>query len=145
MVTSLIESMQWTVVIPLPVIMELDGLSSNVNPQLAEAASSAVTYITTHIRSHSVSLKVQTSKGNYLTNLNVRTEDIDFSESVEKSMDDLILKAAIWQDDHWVDRSNMLKVDSVAVSQTANAVKVVFISLDRNCKCIISLHRGLFF
>ncbi|RXW24170.1 hypothetical protein EST38_g1674 [Candolleomyces aberdarensis] len=133
-VTSLIESMKWTIVIPLPVIMELDGLASNVNPQLAEAASSAVSYIATHIRSHSLSLKVQTSKGNYLTNLNVRTEDVDFSESVEKSMDDLILKAAIWQDDHWVDRSNMLKVESLAASQTSNAVKVVFISLDRNLR-----------
>lgn len=136
MITSLIESMKWTVVVPLPVIMELDGLASNINPQLAEAASSAITYITTHIRSHSLSLKVQTSKGNYLTNLNVRTEDVDFSDSdsTERSMDDLILKAAIWQDDHWVDRSNMLKVESPAPAKTANAVKVVFITLDRNCK-----------
>jgi len=26
-------------------------------------------------------------------------------------MDDLILKAAIWQDEHWVDLSGLLKVE----------------------------------
>ena len=44
-------------------------------------------------------------------------------------MDDLILKAAIWQDDHWVDRSALLKAEPVVVT---NAVKVVLLSLDRN-------------
>ena len=49
--------------------------------------------------------------------------------NVEKNMDDLILKAAIWQDDHWVDRSALLKAESVVVT---DAVKVVLLSLDRN-------------
>jgi protein SMG6 len=49
--------------------------------------------------------------------------------SVEKNTDDLILKAAIWQDDHWVDQSALLKAEPVVV---ANAVKVVLLSLDRN-------------
>ena len=49
--------------------------------------------------------------------------------NVEKNMDDLILKAAIWQDDHWVDRSAMLKAETVVAS---DAVKVVLLSLDRN-------------
>ena len=112
--------------------MELDGLSTNTS-QLGEAAQTAMTYISSHIRSHASSLKVQTSKGNYLTSLSVRTEEVDFDRShasVEKNMDDLILKAAIWQDDHWVDRSAMLKVETVTVS--SNAVKVVLLSLDRN-------------
>lgn len=128
--------MKWTVVVPLPVIMELDGLSSNLTPQLADAAVAAIDYIASHIRSHSASLKVQTSKGNYLSSLNVRTEDVDFnsdSMSSERTMDDLILKAAIWQDDHWQDRSAMLKADPLPPAQAANAVKVVFVSLDRNC------------
>lgn len=46
-------------------------------------------------------------------------------------MDDLILKAAIWQDDHWVDRSALLKGGGVT-RDTSNAVKVVLLSLDRN-------------
>ncbi|KAF6764811.1 hypothetical protein DFP72DRAFT_985932 [Ephemerocybe angulata] len=134
MITSLVESMKWTVVIPLPVVMELDGLASNSDPVLAEAASSAINYISSHIRSHSVSLKVQTSKGNYLSSLTVRTEDIDFSTSNMRSMDDLILKAAIWQDEHWQDRSSMLKVDPLLAAQTDTAVKVVFLTLDRNLR-----------
>jgi len=60
---------------------------------------------------------------------------VDFDRShasVEKNMDDLILKAAIWQDDHWVDRSAILKAETVAVS--SDAVKVVLLSLDRNLR-----------
>lgn len=37
MLSSVIETLRRTVVVPLPVIMELDGLSSNVS-QLGEAA-----------------------------------------------------------------------------------------------------------
>ena len=44
-------------------------------------------------------------------------------------MDDLILRAALWQDEHWVDRSAMLKADSA--KDTAGAAKVVLLSFDR--------------
>jgi protein SMG6 len=132
MVSSLIESLLWTIIIPLLVIMELDGLSANTS-QLGKAADTAMTYISSHIRSHALSLKVQTSKGNYLTSLSVRTEEVNFDSnhaSVEKkNMDDLILKAAIWQDDHWVDRSALFKTEPVVVTDT---VKVVLLSPDRN-------------
>ncbi|KAH7915986.1 hypothetical protein BJ138DRAFT_996574 [Hygrophoropsis aurantiaca] len=133
-VSSIIESMRWTVVLPVPVIMELDGLSSNTSP-LGEAAQEAVAYITSHIRSHSTSLKVQTSKGNYLTSLSIRTERVDLTDedSWDRCMDDLILKAAIWQDEHWVDRSALLK-PSTSPRDVANAVKVVLLSLDRNLR-----------
>jgi hypothetical protein len=131
LVSSLIESLRWTIIIPLPVIMELDGLSANTS-QLGEAAQIAMSYISSHVRSHALSLKVQTSKGNYLTSLSVRTEEVNFDNNhsnVEKNMDDLILKAAIWQDDHWVDRSAILKAETAVVP---DAVKVVLLSLDRN-------------
>ncbi|KAF8841181.1 hypothetical protein BDN67DRAFT_928908 [Paxillus ammoniavirescens] len=134
MIASIVESLRWTAVIPVPVIMELDGLSSNTS-QLGEAAQEAVSYITSHIRSHAASLKVQTSKGNYLTSLNVRTEQVEFSDeqSWDRCMDDLILKAAIWQDEHWIDRSALLK-GGVAMRDTSTAVKVVLLSLDRNLR-----------
>ena len=77
--------------------MELDGLSANTS-QLGEAADTAMTYISTHIRSHALSKKVQTSKGNYLTSLSVRMEEVNSNSNyacVEKDIDDLILKAAI--------------------------------------------------
>ncbi|KAG1756261.1 uncharacterized protein EDB91DRAFT_1091560 [Suillus paluster] len=130
-IASIIESLRWTVVLPVPVIMELDGLSSNPS-KLGEAAQEAVAYITSHIRSHSMSLKVQTSKGNYLTSLSVRIEQVDLTDenSWDRCMDDLILKAAIWQDEHWVDRSMLLK-NAPPVRDDANAVKVVLLSLDR--------------
>lgn len=134
MLASVIESFRWTVIIPVPVIMELDGLSANTS-QLGEAAQAAMTYISSHFKSHSTSLKVQTSKGNYLSSLNIRTEQVDFSDeaSWERNMDDLILRAAIWQDEHWLDRSAMLKADGVTRA-TATAVKVVLLSLDRNLR-----------
>jgi len=48
-------------------------------------------------------------------------------------MDDLILRAAIWQDEHWLDRSAMLK-DGGTTRDTTEAVKVVLLSLDRNLR-----------
>ena len=121
--------------------MELDGLCANTS-QLGETAQEVVNYITSHVRSHATSLKVQTSKGNYLTSLNVRTEQVEFSdkESWDRCMDDLILKAAIWQDDHWIDRSALLKAGA-AVRDTSNAVKVVLLSLDRNRELFFSRFR----
>lgn len=131
MFASMVESHRWTVIVPLPVVMELDGLSSNPSPQLSEAAQAALSYITSNIRTYSMSLKVQTSRGNYLSSLNVRTEQVDFTDgNAERNMDDLILKAAIWQDEHWVDRSALLKDNSATMK---DAVKVVLLTLDRNC------------
>jgi len=133
-IASIVESFRWTVVIPVPVIMELDGLSSNTS-QLGKAAQEAISYITSHVRSHATSLKVQTSKGNYLTSLIVRTEQVEFADadSWDRCMDDLILKAAIWQDEHWIDRSALLK-GGAPVRDTSTAVKVVLLSLDRNLR-----------
>ncbi|TFK55267.1 hypothetical protein OE88DRAFT_1654050 [Heliocybe sulcata] len=133
---SMVESLRWTIVVPLPVIMELDGLSSASDaPELSQVAAAALSYIVSHIRSHSTSLKVLTSKGNYLTTLSVRSEQVDFSnrDSWERNMDDLILRAAIWQDEHWVDRSAMLKVD-IPDQASQDAVKVVVLSFDRNLR-----------
>ena len=45
-------------------------------------------------------------------------------------MDDFILRAAIWQDDHWDDRSELL---DCGPHTTDGAAKVVLVSFDRNC------------
>ena len=79
MLASVIESLHWTVIVPVPVIMELNGLSSNVS-QLGDASQAAMAYISSHIRSHSTSLKIQTSKGNYLSSLGIYTEQVDFQD-----------------------------------------------------------------
>lgn len=126
---KLVESHRWTIVVPLPVIMELDGMVSG-GSELASTASAAVEYITAGVRSHSASLKVQTSRGNYLATLSIRTEEIDFA-GAERSMDDLILKAALWQQAHWADRSAFLQGGAI---EDARAEKVVLLTLDRNLR-----------
>jgi len=78
--------------------------------------------------------QVQTSKGNYLTSLSIRTEEVNLTDDAsERNMDDLILKAAIWQDEHWVDCSALLKTNG-APKPTAETTKVVLLSLDRNLR-----------
>lgn len=133
--TKLVESCCWTIVVPLAVITELDGISSNED-ELGSIASSAVSFIVSHIRSHSISLKVQTSKGNYLSTLNVRSEDFQFSPdegSWDRSIDDLVIRASVWQKYHWVDRSKLLKQDG-DVLVDANTSKVALLTSDRNCE-----------
>ncbi|KII90159.1 hypothetical protein PLICRDRAFT_124089 [Plicaturopsis crispa FD-325 SS-3] len=67
-----------TVIIPLLVIMELDGLSSNTTA-LGEAAQSAISYITAHIRTHSNSLKSKTAYKNMSTAVKVVLLSLDRS------------------------------------------------------------------
>ena len=135
MFASLVESLRWTVVVPLPVIMELDGLASSTSPQLAEASKTALSFVSSNLKTLSTSLKIQTSRGNYLSSLNVRTEQVDFSDrdSWERNMDDLILRAAIWHEEHWFDRSALLTPGGTT-PDVKNAAKVVLLSLDRNCE-----------
>jgi protein SMG6 len=116
----------------------------NESLQLSTAATTALTYLTSHLRSHSISLKVQTSRGNYLYSLNVRREQIDLRDALswERNMDDLILRAAIWQDEHWVDRSALLKAPPAKAEDTANAAKVVLLSFDRNRKHFLVMPRA---
>ncbi len=142
MFASLVESLQWTILVPLAVITELDGIARN-NSALGEAATAAVNFITSHMRSHSRSLKVQTSRGNYLQNLSVRIEEVEFVQgSWERNMDDLILRATIWQDDHWTDRSAILECGE---QNTTGAAKVVLFSLDRNREFIPTDATDFFF
>ena len=63
---------------PLVVITELDGITTN-NSSLGEAVTVAIEYISSHVRSHSRSLKVQTSKDNYLQTLSIRSEQVGFA------------------------------------------------------------------
>ena len=85
LLAAVIKKVLWTIVIPVPVIMELDDLSSNTS-QLSEAAQAAMAYVSLHTQTHSASLKVQTWKGNYLSSLAIRTEDIDFDDGKETWM-----------------------------------------------------------
>ena len=95
-IASLIESLRWTIVVPLPTaIMELNGLASNANP-LNDAT---VAFLVSHMCLYANLLKVL-SCGNYLLSLTVCMEQVDFDgcDLQERNMDDLIPKTAIWQD-----------------------------------------------
>ena len=109
--------------------MELDVLTLNRNA-LGEAAKAAIEFVVSHVRFHSDALKVQTSWGNYLSSLSVHVEQVDFDDPdlQECCMDNLILKAAIWQDDHWVDWSVLLKVE-----QLSERLKGAVICQQRKC------------
>jgi hypothetical protein len=127
----------------------LDGISANQS-ELGQAASAASQYITSNIRTHSTSLKVQTSRGNYLSTLNIRSENFEFAShdkrngdgnnghSWERNLDDLILRAALWQETHWVDRTALLKgispQDKARDTSANDAAKVVLLTFDRNLR-----------
>ena len=94
-----------------------------------------VTYISLHFKSHSTSLKVQTSKDNYLSSLSIWTEKLVFQyeASWERNKDDLIFQVAILQDEYWVDHSVILKNDGV-IKVASTAIKAVLLSLDLQLK-----------
>ena len=72
----MVESLCWTILFPHAVITELDGIATN-NSFLADASTAAVEYIGSHMRSHTGSLKVQTS--NYHQTLSIRSEEVEFA------------------------------------------------------------------
>ena len=57
--SALVECGLWTVVVPLPVVMELDSQSTNQS-ELGQVAGAALQYISTHVCTHATSLEVQT-------------------------------------------------------------------------------------
>ena len=137
---DLIESKRWTVVIPLAVITELDGLQKNPEP-LGPRAKAALHYTETHIRSHGKWLKGQTSRGNYLPDLTVRSEDIDFGkddgeETRARSLDEIILRAVNWQQAHFVDRLAILSDNPFKDREKVkeDTAKAVLVTLDRNLR-----------
>jgi len=62
--------------------MVLDVLALNTN-LLSKVAKAAVAFVVSHVRSHADSLKVQTSRGNYLSLLSlltVHTKQFNFDD-----------------------------------------------------------------
>lgn len=132
LVSNLISTRRWTVVIPLAVVTELDGLGNNTS-ELGAAAREALSYLIASVQTHSTSLKVQTSRGNYLHSLSIRSEDTTLGVG-DRNMDDLIVRSAMWQLDHFADRSDFLN-HGHDVRRTEKTSKVVLLTFDRNSKC----------
>ena len=95
-----------------------------------------MSYLEARIRTHASCLKIQTSKGNYLSDLLIRTEHLDFRgtdvkpETVSRTMDDLILNIASFQTEHFIDRSQLLGLEGASISAT----KVLLVTFDRNLR-----------
>ena len=82
--SKLIKTKRWMVVIPLSVITELDGLKRREG-DVGKRAQDAIKFLETKVKTHSTNLKVQTSRGNYLTDLRFRTEDINFDPNKQQT------------------------------------------------------------
>lgn len=128
--SKIVEGGQWSVVIPLPVITELDGLSKSP-PPLGSEAQAVISYLEARVRTHALCLKIQTSRGNYLTDLLIRAERLDPSNpSDARTMDDMILNVAAFQAKHFVDRSSLLGQSSAV----EGATQVLLVTFDRNLR-----------
>ncbi|WVQ80739.1 hypothetical protein IAT38_002844 [Cryptococcus sp. DSM 104549] len=134
MVTKIVEGGQWTVVVPLPVVTELDGLSKEPG-LLGDNAKIAVAALEERIRTYSLCLKIQTTKGNYLSDLLIRTEQFDShpadsADTIARTMDDRIVHIAGFAQDNFTDRSVLLGMPRAE----PGATKVLLVSNDRNMR-----------
>ncbi|KAG0341092.1 hypothetical protein BG000_010248, partial [Podila horticola] len=80
-VQRLVAADRWTVIIPLAVITELDGLKNNPAP-LGPSAAGALSYLEGCLaqRPRMRRLKVQTSRGNYMNDLSFRVESFNYDQ-----------------------------------------------------------------
>ncbi|GAA6058922.1 hypothetical protein JCM10212_002874 [Sporobolomyces blumeae] len=143
--SELVEAECWTIVVPLAVITELDGLKRNPTP-LGLAASEVIDYLEVAIRTHARFLKIQTSRGNYLKDLAIRNESIDFgpsfgddahfSSDYARNMDDVILRAVTWQKDHFTSRLGLVNPRAIQERKkiAPETAQVVLVTFDRNLR-----------
>ena len=125
------------------VITELDGLRRN-DSALGNAAEAAVNFLESAISRYSRYLKVQTSRGNYLKDLTIRSENIDFageldspgafSHDLARNMDDVILKAVSWQKDHFTSRLALVNPRIDRRTVPTDAAKVILVTADGNLR-----------
>lgn len=117
-VKKLIESEKWSIIVPLVVVTELDGLATNTQ-RLGTVAEKAVQLIESTLGSkpkQSNLLRVQTSHNSFMHNITIRSEQFMFGET-DKNLDDLVLSCCLW----WISQN---KQDDV--------VPVCLVTGDRN-------------
>ncbi|BGP48819.1 hypothetical protein JCM10450v2_004695 [Rhodotorula kratochvilovae] len=142
--SELVAAECWTIVVPLAVITELDGLRRNPTA-LGLAAAEVIDYLELAVRGYSRYLKIQTSRGNYLKDLSIRNESIDFaaegagsasSHDVARTMDDVILRAVAWQREHFSNRVALVNPQAALEKRKvpADAAQAVLVTFDRNLR-----------
>lgn len=133
----------------MAVVTELDGLKRNETP-LGLAAAEVIEYLERAVRTHSRYLKIQTSRGNYLKDLAIRNESIDFAQTHDsldssdplfshdsvRNMDDVILRAVAWQKDHFTSRLALVNPRAIAERKKVGpeTAPVVLVTFDRNLR-----------
>lgn len=158
---KLVESQRWCTVVPLVTVTELEGLTKR-SGIIGQRAQRAIDYLSNNLKAKTSYLKVLTSRGNYLSDLHCRTEEIDFSKipatgGVEKedenhhrtarSIDEVIIHCLEWQTNHFLDRSAILLKDpeemrSVQSQVSKETYKAALITLDKNLR-LKARFRGL--
>lgn len=122
-----------------------------------------VDYLESAIRTHARWLKIQTSRGNYLKDLSIRNESIDFGSSPSSSspfdlssfstaldpsapfsashdqahsMDDVILRAVTWQSQHFNSRLALVNPRAIRAGFKVpqETATVVLVTFDRNLR-----------
>ncbi|KAI8088872.1 uncharacterized protein BX664DRAFT_264108 [Halteromyces radiatus] len=122
-IRKLIQGGIWSIVIPLVVITELDGLKGNA-PPLGTIAAEALTLIETTLVSNKQkgvrpdALRIQTSHHNFMHDISIRSEQFVFGET-DKNLDDLILSTCLW----WIKKQQQ---------QQQIGVPVCLVTADRN-------------
>ncbi|CAO3621290.1 unnamed protein product [Cunninghamella echinulata] len=122
-IRKLFQGASWSIVIPLVVVTELDGLKGNA-PPLGTIADDALKLIETTLakkpRRDHPSLRIQTSHHNFLYDISIRSEQFVFGET-DKNLDDLVLSTCLW----WMKKQQHL-------SSPSSTVPVCLVTADRN-------------
>ncbi|OBZ88134.1 hypothetical protein A0J61_03812 [Choanephora cucurbitarum] len=121
-VKKLLQSQTWSVIVPLVVVTELDGLRTNPH-RLGSVAQQGIELLEDTLSSkpkQSTSLRIQTSHNNFMNDISIRSEQFVFGET-DKNLDDLILSSCLW----WISQQPQTKSND-------SVVPVCLVTGDRN-------------
>ncbi|KAI7907750.1 uncharacterized protein BX663DRAFT_547430 [Cokeromyces recurvatus] len=121
-VKYLLESQKWSIVIPLVVVTELDGLKTNTQKLglVAQQGIELIEHSLANKPKQSTCLRIQTSHNNFMNDISIRSEQFVFGET-DKNLDDLILSTCLW----WTSQQN-------SSNNSHQTVPVCLITGDRN-------------
>ncbi|KAL9536977.1 hypothetical protein MBANPS3_012196 [Mucor bainieri] len=128
LVKKLFKCQKWSIIVPLVVVTELDGLRTNTH-RLGVMAQQGIELLQTTLAAkpkQSTSLRIQTSHNNFMNDISIRSEQFVFGES-DKNLDDLILSTCLW----WVAQQQQ-QPHATTTTSTEKAVPVCLVTGDRN-------------
>lgn len=111
-IKKLMESEKWTIIVPLVVVTELDGLATNTH-SFGTVAKKAIELIESRLppkAKTSNSFRIQTSHNSFMRNISIRSEQFMFGET-DRNLDDLVLSCCLW----WISQNKQLDVVPVCL------------------------------